>query len=214
MRVERKFEGETAVILGTGPSLAKQKTAIEILQCGLNCRVFGINNTFNDFWLDVWIACDPAWHEQYGKIDLPDCDQWHWDEGICTKNGYNHIPGVWADGLSLNPDFIHYGHSSGYQALNLAVLYGCSEILLCGFDMHYNAGKRHYFDNLDDDAGEYPAALRKFSTFGGLLKCYETIAQQWYVDYPSTEKLRPGLPAIYNCTEDSALTCFPFREII
>jgi hypothetical protein len=156
-------------------------------------RVFGINNTYNDFTLDVWTACDPQWWAHYGhEAKDIDADRWHWDRDICARYDAMHIEGRWADGLSTDPRYIHYGHSSGYQALNLAVLYGCDPILLVGFDMHYNGEQRHYFDGLSNDVGEYPQPLRKWSTFDGLLKCYETIARQ------------PGLPQIINCTPGSA----------
>lgn len=162
-------------------------------------KLFGVNNTWRDFDLDCWIACDPAWHAVYSPVRL-DCDQWHWDSDVCRRHGYRYIEGRWGDGLSRDKKFIHYGHSSGYQALNLAMHYGCDPILLAGFDMQY-AERRHYFDGLSDQAGEYPAQLRKFSTFDGLIRCYETIAMQ------------QGLPRIINCTPGSALTCFPFGNL-
>ena len=163
--------------------------------------LFGVNNTFNDFLLDVWIACDPLWHDMYSPV-AGDFHRWHWDREICEKYGYHYIEGRWGDGLSTNPEYIHYGHSSGYQALNLAVHYGCNPIFFVGYDMHYRGDKRHYFSGLSDENGEYPQHLRKFSTFDGLIKCYETIAEQ------------KGLPEIYNATPGSALTCFESVDLI
>jgi hypothetical protein len=197
-----------AIILGTGPSLLSQADDIKRLQQA-GFKVFGINNTFINFNLDYWIACDPSWHEIYSPVDFskmnvetkPPCGQYHWDSFIAGKHGYIHIKGEWRDGLSTSWDCIHYGHSSGYQALNLAVLHGAKEIYLCGYDMNYKGLKRHYFDGLSEKDGEYPETLRKYSKFDGLIKCYETIANQ------------EGLPPIYNCTKDSSLTCFPFRDI-
>ncbi|TNE75542.1 MAG: hypothetical protein EP334_10010 [Gammaproteobacteria bacterium] len=200
-----------AIILGTGPSLAAQRDAIISLRLADKVRLFGINNTTFDFPLDVWIACDPAWHDHYGQVS-GDFDKWHWDKGICERYGYNHIEGRWADGLSTDPGVIHYGHSSGYQALGLAVHYGCPAVYLCGFDMRYG-DQRHYFEGLSGDAGEYPQPLRKFSAFDkprvpkghcrdySLFQCYESVADQ------------RGLPAIINTTRDSALTCFPFGDL-
>lgn len=162
---------------------------------------FGVNNTFKDFPLKAWIACDPAWHHHFGKIE-GDFDKWHWDKEICRKYGYEYIEGRWGDGLSTDKSYIHYGHSSGYQALNLAVHYGYTSIYLAGYDMRYDLGARHYFDGLSPDAGEYPEKLRKYSTFDGLIKCYETIAVQ--KDLPCK---------IYNMTEGSALRGFEFKAL-
>ncbi len=149
-------------------------------------------NTFKDFLVDAWIACDPAWHKHYGQV-RGGFRKYHWDANICRDNKYIHIPGIWADGLSDNPECIHYGHSSSYQALGIAVLLGCGPIYLAGFDMKYE-GKRHYFSELSDKPGEYPEHLRKQSAFDGLIKQFETIVHG----------------DIFNVTEGSALNHFPF----
>lgn len=170
---------------------------------------FGVNNTFNDFPLKAWIACDPKWHDHYGAVS-GSFDKWHWDESICRKYGYNHISGRWGDGLSTDPAYIHYGHSSGYQALNLAYHYGYRRIYLAGFDMSYSSG-RHYFDNLSDADGEYPENLRMWSEFDkprvekgeyqkySLFQCYETVVEQSACE-------------IFNMTKGSAFKGFPFAH--
>lgn len=197
MGVERKFEGRPAVIIGTGPSLASQAQAVR----DSGAVLFGVNNTFRDFDLDVWIACNHEWHAVYSPVEGR-FEKWHWDRGVCDRYGYKYIEGRWGAGLSLDPEYIHYGHSSGYQALNLAVLYGCGPIYLAGYDMHYPRERRHYFDGLSETPGEYPAEMRKFSTFEGLIGCYQTIADQ-----------AASLPEIINATPGSALRCFPFGNL-
>ena len=189
------------VVLGTGPGLAKQRQRIIELHEAGQIKIIGVNNTFNDFPLDAWIACDPQWHRQYSPVH-GDFDMWHWDKEICQKYGYNHIEGRWEDGLSNDKNYIHFGHSSGYQSLGLSVHYGAKQIYLAGFDMHYKAGEpRHYFSELSPEKGEYPSALRKYSAFEGLIECYKTVAEQ------------QDRPIIYNLTEGSALKCFPYRAL-
>jgi hypothetical protein len=123
---------------------------------------------------------------------------YHWDKSICDKYGLLHVPGRWGDGLSIDPRYIHYGHSACYMLLNLAQHMGCVMSVLVGYDMQYpKAAARHYFTGLSDQPGEYAAALRKYSTFDGLIKCYETVAKQ------------PLSMTVVNATPDSALTCFP-----
>lgn len=194
-----------AIIIGTGPSLNKQKADI-IRLANDGYMLFGVNNTYMDFDLDVWIACDPAWHEIYSPVK-GNFDKWHWDRGICEKYGYRYIEGRWGDGpnkckgLSTDKSFIYFGHSSAFQALGLAVsVYGASKCYLAGYDMHYQ-GARHYFRGLSKENGEYPQALRKYSGFDGLISCYETIPRE-----------NPELK-IFNCTKGSALTCFPFVDL-
>jgi hypothetical protein len=189
-----------AIILGTGPSLNEQKRDIVLKSFEDDVFLFGVNNTYDDFNLDVWIACDPSWHQLYSPVRGM-FEKWHWDKDICERYGYTYIEGRWGDGLSEDKNYIHYGHSSGYQALNLAVHYGADEIYLCGYDMKYTEDVRHYFTGLSNTDGEYPQTLRKYSTFDGLIKCYETIP-----------KVNPNLK-IFNCTKDSGLRCFPYRDI-
>jgi hypothetical protein len=196
-----------ALIIGTGPSLKSQIADIYRLK-EKGFKVFGVNNTYKDIPLDCWIACDPQWHQIYSPVE-GDFDRWHWDKSICEKYGYQYIEGRWSYdnekgkgnyGLSADPKFIHYGHASSYQALGIAVHYGATEFYLCGHDMRYS-GQRHYFANLSEDAGEYPKPLRKHSAFDGLIKQYETIT-----------RFNPSLK-IYNCTKDSDLTCFPYKDL-
>lgn len=199
-----EHKGKAAIILGTGPSLLKQKPDIERLQ-KKGYKLFGVNNTFNDFDLDVWIACDPSWHEIYSPVE-GDFDKWHWDRRICERYGYRYIEGRWGDGpnrcsgLSTSKNYISYGHSSAFQSLGLACsVYGANECYLSGYDMRYQ-GARHYFGGLSGEVGEYPEPLRKYSSFDGLIHCYETVAKQ-------------NVYKIYNATKGSALTCFPFKYL-
>lgn len=189
----RQFDGP-GIIVGTGPSLSK---ALPLLRrCSL--PIFGVNNTYRDLPLACWIACDPKWHQEYSPVEIEGCDQWHWSAEICAIYGYRYIEGRWGNGLSTDRSYIHYGHSSSYQALGLARHYGCDPCLLVGFDMQYRPGvPRHYFGDLSADRGEYPAGLRKWSAFDGLHEQYQTIADQ------------KDRPTIINCTPGSALTCFP-----
>lgn len=208
------------IVLGTGPSLAKDIDLIRKLQADGRVMLFGLNDTYRDFNLDVWIACDPKWHEVRGEVYIPFCDQWHWDKAICEKHGYEYIEGVWYDGLwTKDTEKISYGHSSGWQALNLAHHYITWDmcqgpILLCGFDMTYRDNEpRHYFTGLSDVAGEYDKELRKWSLFDktskgqpgkGLLFDYKRIADQCE---------RGEAHQIINCTPGSAMEWFPISPL-
>lgn len=205
-QVPRSFEGRTGVVVGTGPSLTPD--VLDTLRAASDWHpLFGMNNTYKDLPLHVHVACDPQWWQTYGPdVELRNhrAHKWTWDPDTHARFPYTRlVRGQWGDGLSTDPDYIHYGHSSSYQALNLAVLYGCHRVLLVGFDMRYPTGApRHYFDGLSDAAGEYPPRLRKYSKFDGLIQCFWTIARQ------------KGLPQIINCTPDSALQCFKTGNLL
>jgi hypothetical protein len=86
--------------------------------------------------------------------------------------------------------------------------YECNEVILIGHDFHYPEGQpRHYFNDLSETPGEYPAKLRKFSLFDkqgkgdDLLAVYKRIAVQ------------EGRPEIINCTPGSALKHFPMGNL-
>jgi hypothetical protein len=196
------------VVIGTGPSLSDVADELRQLKAAGRVKLFGINNTYKDFDLDVWIACDPTWHAHYGQV-RGGFDKWHWSRDICETYGYKFVEGVWLDGLSLDKTKLSLGHSSGWQALQLAVHYGCDKILLVGYDMTYREGEsRHYF-SLSDVKGEYPAPLRKWSLFDkpdktGLLYNYKNIADQCN---------RGELPPIINCTPRSAMHWFPIMPL-
>lgn len=215
------------VVLGTGPSLTASLPVLNLLRAQ-GALLFGCNMTHRYIQLDVWLACDPKFHELYGRQEIPGCDQWHWDADICRRFGYRHVEGVWlvdgqmyrrdeyetppgpAGGLWLTDDSkISLNHCSGAQLLNLACRqYRCDPVLLAGHDFKYEPGRpRHHFDDLSDLAGEYPEPLRKWSEFdkGGkgddLLKVYRRIAAT------------PGIPRVVNCTPDSALPWFEFGAL-
>lgn len=207
-RVEPKFAGQPAIVVATGPSLTAGVMA-EVMRLHVRhlARVFIMNNLYLDIeCADVHTACDPEWWATYGDdpgLVMHRAEKWTWNPEVAMRYNVRWIPGRWGDGLSLDPSFIHYGHSSGYQLLNLAVLYGCDPIYLVGFDMRYEPGKRrHFFEGLSDISGEYPRHLRKYSTFDGLIKCYETVAMQKNLNVE-----------IINCTQGSAMHWFPFGTL-
>lgn len=198
-----------AILTGTGPSLTKP--VIKRLR-ETRLPVFGVNNVYQAVPnLDCLLACNPEWWDYYWPRDealrLGTFSKWTWDEATADKYGLHHIRGEWGDGLSTDPGVIFYGHSSGYQLINLALHHGVTEMVLIGYDLRYPpgydghakvaGGARHYF-------GEYPPALQHWTKFGmgpggelgGLLDCYRTIN-------PSDYCIR-----IINCSPGSALDFF------
>ncbi len=196
----------TAIVCATGPSFAKDLELVKHLG-SKGCMVFGMNNMYQDLLLDVHTACDPLWWGTFGREAVPLVQNragvcYHWDKKLARRMGITHWEGRWGDGLSTDSDYIHYGHSSGYQLLNMAYHYGVKRILLVGFDMRYQDGApRHYFKGVSDKDGEYPQSLRKYSTFDGLLQCYKTVADQ-------------QLDAeIINCTPGSEMQWFKIMRL-
>jgi len=216
----RDFSGKPAVIIGTGPSLtADQLDYIGAARAVGSCRVFGVNNAFRyATYLDVLMSCNIEWWDYYAQdrafLDFrsrnAQCDLWTWDKTTADKYKINHVPGQWGDSFSTDPAYIHYGHSAGFQILNLAYHYGVRHFILVGYDMRYLPGYdrgnrkpgegRHFF-------GEYPKKLQHWPKVGadgeftGLLKVFKKI---------DTRGL--GIK-ISNCSPGSALDFFDNTEL-
>lgn len=99
-------------------------------------------------------------------------------------------------GLCTSPGRIHYGQSSGYQAINLAYHWGARRMLLLGFDCGAIQGKRHWF-------GDHPKGLQQDSPYADWQKNYAALAADLH---------KEGVTVI-NCAPKSHLTCFPKSTI-
>ena len=196
--------GETAVCIGTGPSLtleqidaARQKGFV----------LFGCNRVFEIVPdLAVLYGVNYAFWEHYYPYcrDHP-AQRWTTNaRAACHFEGINYIGEVNEKGLSSDPGYVHHGHGSGYTQVNLAYLMGAERIALLGYDLKYapdydgrarevGSTPRHYF-------GEYPTASMQHwpsvQVKGGvhveLLDFYQSIKEQ-------------GLVELVNCTPGSAL---------
>jgi hypothetical protein len=100
-----------------------------------------------------------------------------------------------APGFSHIPARIHYGNCSGFQAINLAILFGATRIILVGFDMRVVNGQRHFF-------GDHPAPLGNACQYEHFLPAFEAAA-----------RTLPRHISIVNCTPGSALKCFPMASL-
>lgn len=115
---------------------------------------------------------------------------WTQDVEAASNYGLNRVEGMKADGLGK--DKIHYGANGGYQAINLAYLFGAKKIILLGFDMKRGEHRKSHWH------GEHPGGLNK-----------EMPIKTWLKNFP---KLASDLKAegveVINSTRDTALECF------
>ena len=204
-------EPRIGIIIGTGPSLTKDqlKTTQRLQEKG--ALVFGANNVWQIYSdLTAMISSNPEYYDHYWEKGLKDFkgDIWTWDAATAAKYDIKYVQGKWEPGLSRDPNFIHYHHGAGPQIVNIAYHYGVRLFLLVGWDMHY-PGKQndHHYTEKRHFFGEYPEELQHFprtgpnGEFTGLIREMETINPDDY----NIE--------IINCTEGSAMTCFPMGDI-
>lgn len=174
-----------------GPSL----TAEDVSYCRGRAAVVVVNDGYRLApWADVLYAADEGWWEHHrGCPDFQGLKVTQ-DAGAARRWRLQYIESRRAQGFSLNPAYIHRGDNSGFQALNLAVLAGCSPIVLLGFDMQKTGGKRHWF-------GDHPGRLNQDSPYNLFAAAFNEAAQR-----------HPELP-IVNASRETALTCWPRVEL-
>ena len=197
----RVWTDKPAVCLGGGPSLCQE----DVDYVRDKARVIAINDAYLLApWADVLYACDLKWWEWHkspeaiktnyqftgqGALDFkglkitPDKEAAKRYRGLLLLHGEHRL------GLSQDQSTIHYGSNSGYQAINLAFLFGARTIVLLGYDMQFTNSASHWF-------GDHPDRVR--SNYDSWKKNFESIAAQ-------QEPL--GFQVI-NCSRNTALQAF------
>jgi hypothetical protein len=118
---------------------------------------------------------------------------WTQSPGAAQKHGLNWIKGSQVPGLGR--DCLHFGGNSGFQAINLAYLWGARTIVLLGFDMKVGPGKKsHWF-------GDHPVGqgFGNPTIFDGWIKGLKALARD----------LEDERISVFNCSPDTAITFWP-----
>ncbi len=196
--IVRHYEGDTAVLFATGPSLTD-----EVVDMVLNARVrsqaplrlFGCNDSYRILpALDVHYACDSNWWHKHceGIQGYPRAHGSWTQEPQMSQSAYpdlHRIAGRSGKGLSTAQDLIFFGNNSGYQLINVALLFGIKRMILCGYNMSVVDKQRHFF-------GDHPQGLNRSGSYTGFIGNYRTIKPDDY-----------GIEII-NATPRSALDMF------
>jgi hypothetical protein len=186
--IEPDWQGDTCVIVGTGPSL----TIDQVETCRGEARMIVVNDAFRLApWADHLHACDYKWwlwhHEEACQF-----------EGVKTtlEDPSIKYPGVkllnntGVDGYDERPWCCRTGCNGGFQAVHIAMHYGVKRIILIGMDHRIVDNKTHFF-------GDHPDNIR--SEYYPWLLNWQTLIE------PLKER---GIEVI-NCTPDSHLNVFP-----
>lgn len=182
------------VVAATGPSLTP-----EVAEACRGQNLIAVSDAYRLLpFAQVLYSCDAAWWEAHGGCPSFQGEKWSCHNSdpdndnrpVAEKYGLRLVSGEPGDTFSLDPSLIRYGSNSGFQAINLALLFGCKRVVLVGFDMHANGGKLHFF-------GDHANGLRNCSDYARFIPDFETAARKLQADIQ-----------IINCTPGSALTCF------
>jgi hypothetical protein len=153
-------------------------------------------------WADVVYGCDEKWWNVHKDCGGFAGEKWSTHSKRSTSNdktaaadayGLNIVRGAPGAGFSINPGIIHYGDNSGFQALNLAILFGSPYIVLVGFDMRHAGGKSHFF-------GDHPKGLFQRDEYESFVRKFD-------------QAPAPDGVTIVNATPGSALKCYPEKGL-
>lgn len=194
--VDKRWAGHRCIVAASGPALSPH-----VAELCLGEHVIAVNDAVRLLpEADVLYACDATWWELHDGHPSFAGERWtshslapkNDKRQVAEKYGLTVIAGQERPGFSVDPAAINYGNNSGFQAVNLALLFGADPIILAGFDMRAIGGKSHFF-------GEHKAPLRPTGSF-----------TTWIAKFTKAAEMLGGSPRIINSTPNSALTCFPY----
>ncbi len=196
--IPRDWEGETVVCIASGPSLTKED--VEYVRG--RAKVIAINTSGEIApWADELYFCDRKWwnwhHEKDwlrqfdGRIIKGSLD----DRDRIDELDIRHLLFDGDHGMPDEPDRVAHGRNSGYAAIQIAYKRGASKIILLGYDMGFEEGKRSHF------FGAHPVPNRQST--------YEVMRQR----YPSLATALRGKVTVINCSRETRLDCFPKMKL-
>lgn len=185
------WTGRTAVIAASGPSLTEAQCLATMQP---HVRTIAVNASYRraqGAWVDLVYMGD----YQAVKYYATDVHKMRLELWTCSRLGAeqhqaNYVQGLNEEGLGRKA--VHLNGNSGFQALNLAFLFGARRIILLGFDMKAAPdGRRHWHD-------EHPRPLVQASQFG-----------EWiHKSVKLADDLKAADCDVVNVTPGSALMCF------
>jgi hypothetical protein len=197
-RIDPRVKGGVCIVAATGPSL----TDDVVRQCAGH-TVFPVNDAHRLFpQAPFMYACDNAWWKVHDGAPKFKGEKWssHGDERsnnklpAAEKYGLHLVHGRRGKGFALEGTHIHYAGNSGFQTINLALLFGHDVIIMVGFDMKQGL-KNHFF-------GNHPRGLSNHNPYTA-----------WIGRYNIAAKMLPKHIKVINCTPGSGLKCFPLMPL-
>lgn len=191
------WAGETAVIIGGGPSVTREQ-----VESAKRFKTIGTNMAFvMDPTCDFLCWGDSYWYienwrglsqHKGEKVTWRHCPKFHGvpDFHQLTHRQYGRDEKLV---ISRNPCVVH-GTNTGQGAINIAYLLGATRVLLLGFDMTSKAGHNwHSFHKRHANEERYAVYRREIET--------------------SAVELRELGIEVINCSPTSVLTCFDKARI-
>lgn len=192
------WRGECAAIVGCGPSI--KHADLSVLRDRIH--VIAIKEVVDLCpWAEICYGCDaPWWISRSGLPKFSGLKLFHGVQAAnCGKNMRRiEIEISRDDVLVEQPLKVGNGGCSGFQALNLAVQFGATDVILVGFDLHERGGNHWYGRN------KWPNASNPM----------QSNYNRWNKGFASA---RPTLArlgiSVVNASPDSQLEGFPKKSL-
>ena len=197
--VPREWQGETAIIVGGGRSITDLGQDKILPHFEGRYPIIACNSSFLLVpSCEVLFGADHRWwnenkwnigrHLGFWKITR---------RPLSGKQPYpvHYVRTEHKGGLSLDPGFVH-GRNSGHVAINLAVHFGASRLILVGFDMRSRENGQQNWHTLHSR----PANVDAFETWVSDMEMAAPILR------------KAGIEAL-NANPNSAIKVFPFCNL-
>lgn len=187
------WTGETVVLVASGPSARD----IPLASAQGKARFVAINDSWRLApWADILFACDLAWWNKESG-----CPDFHGMKITAEARAKQKYPDLRLISCRKSTDRIitrikgsvGWGGNSGFHCLNLAIQFGCSKILLVGYDMTIRHG-RHWHE-------DHPRGMNN-PTATNVGRWRETMDR-------AAKQIAPMGIKVINCSPISALRNYP-----
>jgi hypothetical protein len=142
----------------------------------------------------VLYACDFKWWKEYHSeaVRVHHGEHWSISRPACSEYGLRYVDGARGEGLPSPPSTIRTGKNSGYQAIQLATLFGARRVVLLGYDFQRTRGREHWHP-------DHPARLGNGGRYEEWAAAMNALAPQ----------LRCSGVEVSNSSRATMLRCFP-----
>ena len=188
------WTGQTVVVICAGPSLIDDQLAV-VQQS--KAKTIGVNTAYLYCKPDALYSGDFLFwkvHCQRIRKACPDSQLWTLDASAAERFRLNRVRGGNREGLGTT--VVHMNGNSGFQAINLAFLWGARRILLLGMTMREIDGRKHRH-------GDHEKPLVQKQLFNEWLHKGVKFAAD----------LKAHGCEVINCDPLSAMTLFPTGDI-
>jgi hypothetical protein len=198
------WPGRTVVCLASGPSLAEAdvdvvKGKAPVIAVNAAIRLAPWADVFYSGAWEWWTpqaVKDRAWFTGLSvRLALNQGPGWNQMRPGVTPEGVIVLANTGDDGFETQPTGIKTYKNSGGAAINVAVHFGATRIILLGYDLQVDRHGRHHFHET--------GPVRHGSPYADFRRNIATMV-------PTLGRL--GVEVI-NCTRSTALTCFPRQAL-